>query len=93
MAIKAEMILMNVLNAQTDDATVIRNAEDCGIAVIDCITPTKSMELLVIVIDDENTKPHQLSAAIKMLSNVISRMSDAEVRRTMNSLIPRMVKV
>lgn len=55
------------------------SAEDCGAAVATKLPTRTCINLLQTVIDDENSKYHQLSGAIKMLSHVISKLPPKEV--------------
>uniref|UniRef100_A0A914H0L9 Elongator complex protein 2 n=1 Tax=Globodera rostochiensis TaxID=31243 RepID=A0A914H0L9_GLORO len=90
---RTEMLVMNILNAhECEDATVVRAAEDCGAAVANHLPTNTCMNLLLTVIDDKNSKYHQLSGAIKMLSSVLSKLPPEEVEKLLSTIVPRMTQ-
>lgn len=72
---------------------MVRVAEDCGAALALNLPTDTCLKLLTTVIDDESTPYHQLSGAIKMLSRVVEKISEEEVRRLLPNIVPRMMKV
>lgn len=84
---------MNILNAhENEDATVVRAAEDCGSALAQRLPTNTCMNLLMTVIDDDKSKYHQLSGAIKMLSNVIAKLPPEEVEKSLPAIAERMIR-
>lgn len=90
---KTELVLMNILNAhESDEAAVVRAAEECGTALAKALPTRTCINLLLTVIDDENSKYHQLSGAIKMLSSVITKLTPKEVENLLTDVVPRMTR-
>ncbi|KAI1731776.1 protein CLASP-2 [Ditylenchus destructor] len=91
--LKPELAMLNVLKAHNcEDASVVRVAEDCGAALALNLPTDTCLKLLTTVIDDESTPYHQLSGSIKMLSRVVEKVSEEEVRRLLPNIVPRMMK-
>lgn len=90
---KTELLLLLTLDAhENDDAQVVRAAEECGAALATRLPTKTCVNLLLAVIDDENSKYHQLSGAIKMMSNLISKLPPDEVEVMMPTVVQRMVR-
>ncbi|CAK5099726.1 unnamed protein product [Meloidogyne enterolobii] len=90
---KTELLLLNTLDAhENDDAQVVKAAEECGAAIATKLPSKTCVNLLTAVIDDKNSKYHQLSGAIKMMSNLISKLPPDEVEVMMPDNVQRMVR-
>lgn len=91
---KSELVLLKILNAQeNDDASIGRIAEECGNTLISILPTNNCLQLLLSIVDDENSKSYQLSGAIKILSHMISNLPSEEVLALLDLLVPRMTKV
>lgn len=90
---KTELVLMSILNAhECEEASVVRAAEDCGNALASRLNTSTCMNLLITVIDDQNSKCYQLTGAIKMLSSVISKLPQEEVDALLPDIASRMTR-
>uniref|UniRef100_A0A915AXM8 TOG domain-containing protein n=1 Tax=Parascaris univalens TaxID=6257 RepID=A0A915AXM8_PARUN len=88
----AEMTLMRVLDACTDDSKlVVSAAEDCGNVLATHVSSATCRKVLIAVIrsDAEEQKVH---TAIKMLTKVIESLSAPELELVLDELAPPIVE-